>query len=160
MPPISSTTYVPYASTHWLLEGQLKQQPSRWDAVSGKSFSDEQSARTAETEYRALMSSGDTGWLDFRVVSVTTIREVLPSSPTAKRVRKSTKKAAWFRRMTSDGLHTLRERLDDAMGSAIATAGCAKHAGEELLSAKLTLMASTLGAMAERAKAMRAKLPK
>ena len=63
-----------------------------------------------------------------------------------------------FSELTLQGLETLRQRLDDAVGSAITTAGTAQRAGEEELSGKLSLMSTTLNAISERVKAMREKM--
>lgn len=60
------------------LEGQRKQDPRRWDEIA-PAQADEESARAEEAGYRDYMANEKTGWLDFRVVRVTTTREVLPN---------------------------------------------------------------------------------
>lgn len=75
-------------STHWLLEGQRKQDPRRWDVI-GHNADTEDEACTEERGYREYMASEKTGWLDFRVVRVTTTREILPNAsgePDARRI--------------------------------------------------------------------------
>lgn len=67
-------------SIHWLLEGQRKQDPRRWDAIAAPSTS-EVEARDEERSYRNYMASEKTGWLDFRIVRVTTSREILSNVP-------------------------------------------------------------------------------
>lgn len=69
------------SSTHWLLEGQRKQDPARWDAIGGCNFSTEEEARNEEAEYRKYVAEATaSGWLDFRVVRVISIREILPNN--------------------------------------------------------------------------------
>lgn len=66
------------SSTHWLLGGQRKQDPRRWDAI-GHNADTEDEARAEERSYREYMAAEKTGWLDFRVVRVTTTREIIPN---------------------------------------------------------------------------------
>lgn len=67
-------------STHWILEGQRKRNPAIWDAIGGGNFDSETEAREEEKGYRDYMESGDSGWMDFRVVQVTSTREILPNN--------------------------------------------------------------------------------
>jgi len=58
-------------------QAQRSQQPSRWDVIDA--FTDKASADKAMEEYRDWKSSGNCpGWSGFRIVVVTTVREVLP----------------------------------------------------------------------------------
>ena len=75
------------SSVRWILEGQYKADPRRWDPI-GWPFESEEDARHEERHYREYWATMRTGWLEFRVVRVTTTREILPNighEPTAPR---------------------------------------------------------------------------
>lgn len=69
----------PESSIHYLLEGQQKQN-LKWRAIGNENFPSENEARTEEAAYRQCFAGEmvEMGWVDFRVVRVTTTRQILP----------------------------------------------------------------------------------
>ncbi len=65
------------------------------------------------------------------------------------------KRTAVFRNLTTQGIKTLSERIEDAGASAFTTADAARHAGNEKWAVELALMNTALRPMAASLDALR-----
>lgn len=70
-------------SVHFELEGQHLQDPSRWSII-GKHHRTSFLAGQSMGIYRGWNKEGNSGWLDFRIVRVTSTREIISNTGSNK----------------------------------------------------------------------------